>query len=97
MSRGLLRCAVTKPKAALGAVEEPGLSPSPLPKYGWLKALMASARICRRRFSPIWKFFVSERLAIEYGWLRTLSSVVGTLRRPNELSAMSRGPFGLML
>ena len=41
------------------------------------------AKLQPARLAPMLKFFESERFATEYGWLRTLSSVVGTLRIPS--------------
>src|SRR3712207_2816769 len=83
MSRGLFRCELTKPKAALFGSRLMSV------KYGLLKAFSASARTWKRIVSLMLKFFVSDRLAIENGWLRSLGSVVGTLRRAwNEVSLM---------
>ncbi len=69
-------------------------------KYGWLKALSASARNCRRLPSPKLKFFVSDRLTLWKGMWRRLSSVVGTVRKEDEegrkkpvVSNARRGPM----
>src|SRR5258706_10351187 len=78
MSRGLFLCVVTSPKvpALLGS------RPIPLPKYGWLRALIASARSCSLVVSLKLKFFEIDKLTFRNGWFRSPSKVVGTLRRP---------------
>src|SRR4030095_8471009 len=91
MSRGLLRWVVTMPNAALGEAAVPGCRTMPDPTCGGLQAVRASARTWIFFVSPILKFFVSDKLATEYGWLRRLSRVVGTFRRPNAVRLTKPG------